>query len=179
MSIQIIIKEVKNPSPLFHGASCLPLMKWKRKYCLVINLIEEIGEFFGVFLFLHISCRFISFYLFFFKAAINFLTITASEEGLFYYISFLLKNLFLILAILLASQSMSKKVIIPWSFYGNFLLVEQLHSIIFNLCCVASTGFTFGQRVDHPSLFKHYCSVWSNTSNNFKVNLNLMLHFVS
>ena len=108
MSIQVIIDEVKN-SPHRTPADQQLAIKWNRSYCLIINFVEEIDNFFGSVLLVYTG------QLFFlgFQNSFQVIMSAVAKENLLncvYPVSYIVKNVSILLLVIYGAQRMKKKV---------------------------------------------------------------------
>ena len=115
-SIEIIIDDVQTYSPALQQASSLRVLKWQRSYCLIMNFIQGVGQFFEVALFLFLLKQFL--FLFFFFVHVVFYTFfLGNNRFISFYLMNILKNFLLMSAIIFGSHLMKKK---------TGILVEEL-----------------------------------------------------
>ena len=107
MSLEGIAEEVQNAAQPFHDLAGHQVKKWKRTYCLIMNFVEEIDQFFGMFLLISFVKLYVTFFLFSFSAVVYMFT---SKKRLVFMIVYLIKNLVLMSVVIFASEQMRRKV---------------------------------------------------------------------
>lgn len=105
MSIQILIQDVQTDTVLLELIDNV-VLNWKRRYCIILEFIEEVNNFFGPALLIFISKYVIMFIVYSFMLVNQFHYHVKSIFALGY----MIRNLFLILLLVIGTQKMKNKV---------------------------------------------------------------------
>ena len=148
MSIQTITAEVQSPIPKIQNEINYRIKKWKHRFGLIHDFIEEIDKFFGPILFIFFARMFIILVVVLFK--LNFYISIMTSSSIIDASLHLVKILLYVSLVAFRSQKMEQQVSLPWMSTDKRIRLP---------CVFHPTGFGIDQRAGQVSHLRQRYSI--------------------